>query len=66
MDLTPVLQVSLTGEKINYASPPLLQTLMGDVAHAAEVGEEAFEGGEMWQAVTALHFPVVILPCSHT
>ena len=37
-----------------------------DVAHAAEVGEEAFEGGEMWQAVTALHVPVVILPCSHT
>jgi hypothetical protein len=37
-----------------------------DVAHAAEVGEEAFEGGEMWQAVTALHVPLVILPCSHT
>jgi hypothetical protein len=33
-----------------------------DVSHAAEVGEEAFEGGEMWQAVTALHVPVVILP----
>ena len=26
-----------------------------DVAHAAEVVEEAFDGGEMWQAVTALH-----------
>ena len=37
-----------------------------DVAHAAEVGEEAFEGGEMWQAVTALHVPLVVLPCCYT
>ena len=37
-----------------------------DVAHAAEVGEEAFEGGEMWQDVAALHVPLVVLPCCYT
>ena len=31
-----------------------------NVAHAAEAGEEAFEGGEMWQDVAALHVPPTV------
>ena len=37
-----------------------------DVAHAAEIGEEGFEGGEMWQDVDALHVPIIVLPCCYT
>jgi hypothetical protein len=37
-----------------------------NIAHAAEIGKEWFEGGEMWQDIAALHIPVIILPCCYT
>ena len=36
------------------------------IIHAAEVGEELLEGGEMGQEVADLHAPLIIFARSHT